>query len=150
MLARTLEWAEFTKVKVSDEPLVRDSVKNRIKSKRGNLDEFIALSADSGLAELLKSHPDLVEMAETEILYEGYVRQHKQQIARLLESDEKVIPTDFDFAKLISLSKESRDILGKVRPRTLGQASRLAGVTPSDSAILMVAVRQSVPRGTYP
>ncbi len=140
----TLDWAEAQRVTVSTSPLVRDSVKNRIKSKNGSLREFVKESADEGFKATLLSRPEVMEMVETEISYEGYVKRHLQQIGRLRESDGKHIPAGFDFQKLNSISKEGREILLKIQPRTVGQAARLAGVTPSDAAIIMNAVTKPV------
>ena len=90
------------------------------------------------------SKPDVIELADTEIAYEGYIKQHMQQIGRLKDSEDKNIPAGFDFLGLHSVSKEAREVLLKVQPRTVGQATRLAGVTPSDAAILMNAISKSM------
>lgn len=134
LLKRGMEWAETTKVVVTQEPLVRDSVKNRIKSKIGSIRDF--LPADSELS----TKPLLLDMIDTEIMYEGYVKQHHTQIERLRKAEEKRIPISFDFHTLKSLSAESREVLTKVRPSSLGQASRLPGVKPPDIAVLSRAL----------
>jgi tRNA uridine 5-carboxymethylaminomethyl modification enzyme len=136
-----LEWAEIEKVVVTTNPLVRDSVKNRLKSKNGSLRQYLEEGEDSTLKRLLLGRTDIISMIETEIAYEGYIKRHNEQIARLVESDGKQIPFKFDFKVLSSLSKEAGEVFSKIRPSTIGQASRLAGVTPSDAAILMAAIR---------
>jgi tRNA uridine 5-carboxymethylaminomethyl modification enzyme len=134
LLKRGMEWAETTKVVVTQEPLVRDSVKNRIKSKAGSIRDF--LPADSELS----ADPVVLDTIDTEIMYEGYVKQHHTQIERLRKAEEKRIPVSFDFHTLKSLSAESREVLTKVRPASLGQASRLPGVKPPDIAVLSRAL----------
>jgi tRNA uridine 5-carboxymethylaminomethyl modification enzyme len=131
-LKQGLEWAETTKDVVQQEPLVRDSVKNRIKSKVGGIRDY--LPADSTIPS------EILDMIDTEILYEGYIKQHHTQIDRLRKAEEKRIPASFDFHTLKSLSNESREVLTKVRPTSLGQASRLPGVKPPDIAVLSRAL----------
>jgi tRNA uridine 5-carboxymethylaminomethyl modification enzyme len=135
LIAKGLEWTETTKVVVQAEPLVRDSVKNRIKSKNGGIRDFL-----NGALPELSSREDILDMIDTEIMYEGYIRQHQTQIERLKRSEEKAIPVGFDFHTLKALSAESREVLTKVRPSSLGQASRLPGVKPPDIAILARAI----------
>ena len=103
---------------------------------------YLTESSDDRMKELLLHRNDILELADIEIAYEGYIKRHQQQISRLKDSEDKQIPNAFDFGQVASISKESREVLTKVRPRTLGQASRLPGVTPSDAAILMNAIRR--------
>jgi tRNA uridine 5-carboxymethylaminomethyl modification enzyme len=143
LIRTALDWTETEKVTVSTSPLVRDSVRNRIKSKNGTFANFLEASCNEELKSQLLGREDLLHIIETEIAYEGYVKQHKLQIARLKEHDEKAIPETFDFHSIPSLSKESREVLNRIRPATLGQASRLPGVTPADSAILMGVLQRT-------
>jgi tRNA uridine 5-carboxymethylaminomethyl modification enzyme len=129
-----LEWAETTKVVVTTEPLVRDSVKNRIKAKVGGIRDFLPTGSD------IASDARILDMIDTEIMYEGYVKQHHTQIERLRQNEERRIPLSFDFHTLKALSAESREVLTKVRPTSLGQASRLPGVKPPDIAVLSRAL----------
>lgn len=139
LLKRGLEWTETERVVVSQSPLVRDSVRNRLRSKQGNLEEFLTNSA-SEIASRLLEDAEVRSLIEIEVMYEGYVKQHHTQIERLRQNDEKLIPRGFDFLRLSALSNESREVLTKVRPTSLGQASRLPGVKPPDVAILMRAI----------
>ena len=152
LIKSAIEWTEIQKVTVSEIPLVRDSVKNRLKSKNGSLRQFLEYNHGSELKTLLLAKPDIIEMVETEIAYEGYIKRHNEQITRLSENESKEIPHSFDFGQILSLSKEASEVFSKIRPSTIGQASRLPGVTPSDAAILMSAIRgknhKLVPRGT--
>lgn len=138
-----LDWAETERVIVSKSPLVRDTVKNRIKSKNGSFQQFIEKSDDSALKQMLLTRPDVISLVDTEIAYEGYIKRHNEQIGRLRESDQREIPKHFDFTLLASVSKEASEVLAKVRPTTIGQAARLPGVTPSDAAILLSVIRRT-------
>ncbi len=78
------------------------------------------------------------EQVEIEIKYEGFLQRQHQQVKRMQDLDRSHIPAHFDYDLLTSLSREGRDKLKQIRPLTLGQASRILGVSPADIAILMV------------
>lgn len=92
------------------------------------------------LANLGGHHPVASKFAqqtvETEIKYSGYLSQQRRQIDRLKSADGRVIPGDFEYAGIPGLSREIRQKLEAVRPATLGQAARIAGVTPAAIAVL--------------
>jgi tRNA uridine 5-carboxymethylaminomethyl modification enzyme len=91
---------------------------------------------------VMRSDRSAMEQTEIEVKYEGYLRRQDEQI-RLFEKNEGVrIPGDFDFAMIRSLSSEGREKLQRVRPESLGQASRISGVTPADIAVLMVSLKR--------
>lgn len=79
---------------------------------------------------------------ETSVKYEGYIRRQQDQVERTRRMETQVIPADFDYATVASLSAEVREKLQKIRPHTLGQASRIPGVTPAAIAILAVLLRR--------
>jgi tRNA uridine 5-carboxymethylaminomethyl modification enzyme len=81
---------------------------------------------------------EFVEQAEVVMKYEGYIEKEQQMVEKLGKLDEFKIIDNFDFRKITSLSHEAREKLSKVRPATLGQASRISGVSPSDISVLMV------------
>ena len=110
LIKSAINWAESERVIVTTSPLVRDSVKNRIKSKQGSLRQFLEESNDEKFKAIMLDRPDVMELVEIEIIYEGYVKRHLQQIGRLKESEEKNIPKGFDFQKLNSVSKEGREV----------------------------------------
>jgi tRNA uridine 5-carboxymethylaminomethyl modification enzyme len=72
-----------------------------------------------------------MKTVETEIKYAGYLEQQKRSMEKLKRDEGRVIPAEFDYAACSGLSREMVEKLGKVRPRTLGQASRIQGVTPA-------------------
>ena len=72
-----------------------------------------------------------MKTVETEIKYAGYLEQQRKSMAKLKRDEARVIPAWFDYAACSGLSREMVETLGRVRPRTLGQASRIQGVTPA-------------------
>ncbi|TVS04911.1 MAG: tRNA uridine-5-carboxymethylaminomethyl(34) synthesis enzyme MnmG [Cyanobium sp. PLM2.Bin73] len=81
---------------------------------------------------------DVREGAEIDIKYSGYLARQQQQIERVKEQEHRPIPSDLDYAAIATLSREAREKLSTVRPLSLGQASRLPGVSPADVTALML------------
>ncbi|WP_343667350.1 tRNA uridine-5-carboxymethylaminomethyl(34) synthesis enzyme MnmG [Chitinophaga sp.] len=81
---------------------------------------------------------ETLEQAEIQIKYETYIEKENELVKRMSQLEDLIIPDSFDYTKLVSLSAEARQKFNKIRPRTLGQASRISGVNPSDVQILMV------------
>ncbi|MDE1176779.1 MAG: tRNA uridine-5-carboxymethylaminomethyl(34) synthesis enzyme MnmG [Edaphobacter sp.] len=79
-----------------------------------------------------------IKTVETEIKYEGYLNQQRKAMEKLRSSEQKQIPETFDYEAVPGLSREMREKLGRVRPQTLGQASRIAGVTPAAVSLVHV------------
>lgn len=79
-----------------------------------------------------------VEQASIQIKYEVYIEKERELVQRMAQLEELEIPDSFDYLKLSSLGNEAREKLIKIKPRTLGQASRISGINPSDVQILMV------------
>lgn len=80
----------------------------------------------------------VLEQAEIQLKYEVYIEKEKELVKKMSTLEDLMIPEAFDYHKLTSLSMEARQKLEKIKPRTLGQASRISGVNPSDVQILMV------------
>lgn len=96
---------------------------------------------DESLAELLSAYDkETVEQAEIKIKYESYFIKEMEIVDRMKKMKDREINPEFDYHTLVSLSKEAREKLMKIKPRTLGQASRISGVSPSDISVLMVHV----------
>jgi len=85
---------------------------------------------------------EVQDQLETGIKYEGYIKRQVEQVERFKKTEEVVIPDDFDYKSLCSLSAEVREKLQRVRPLNLGQASRIPGVTPAAVSILAVLLRR--------
>jgi tRNA uridine 5-carboxymethylaminomethyl modification enzyme len=87
---------------------------------------------------LAKASAELLFLVETEVKYEGYIRRQDGLIGRVQSLEKKQIPLGFDWDKAEGLSTEAREKLRRIRPRSVGQASRIPGVRPPDIAILLV------------
>lgn len=81
---------------------------------------------------------ETIEQAEIKVKYESYFQKEFELINKMKKMEDQMINPDFEYSKLNSLSKEAREKLNKVKPRTIGQASRISGVTPSDISVLVV------------
>jgi tRNA uridine 5-carboxymethylaminomethyl modification enzyme len=81
---------------------------------------------------------DAIEQASIQVKYEAYIDKEKELVQKMSQLENQVIPDAFDYSKLSALSTEARQKFNKIKPRTLGQASRISGVNPSDVQILMV------------
>ncbi len=88
--------------------------------------------------ERISVNPRVYEQVEIDVKYEGYIRRELQNAEKLSRLEEVYIPPSYDFERVRGLSAEGREKLKKVRPTTLGQASRISGVTPADVSVLMV------------
>ena len=82
------------------------------------------------------------EQVEIRIKYEGYLTRQEAAIERFLRMENKLLPEDLDYAKIKGLSKEAVDRLSSVRPISVGQASRISGVTPADISVLLIYLEQ--------
>jgi tRNA uridine 5-carboxymethylaminomethyl modification enzyme len=85
---------------------------------------------------------EIVEQVEITVKYEGYLARQENEVAKLKNFESKQIPADFDYLSVPSLRNEARQKLLKIRPATLGQASRISGVSPADVSILMVWLKR--------
>ena len=81
---------------------------------------------------------EAIEQAEIEIKYGGYLNKEKESVNKLKRLEDIVISSDFDFEKLHSISTEGREKLKSIQPKTIGQASRISGVSPSDINVLLI------------
>jgi tRNA uridine 5-carboxymethylaminomethyl modification enzyme len=81
-----------------------------------------------------------MKTVETEIKYAGYLDQQRKSMEKLKRAEQKVIPEWFDYTAVSGLSREMKEKLGHVRPQTLGQASRIAGVTPAAISLILVFI----------
>lgn len=85
-----------------------------------------------------KPMEESIEQAEIEVKYSGYLNKEKESAKKLKKLERINIPDDFEFNKLYSISTEGREKLNTIQPRTIGQASRISGVSPSDINVLLI------------
>ncbi len=76
----------------------------------------------------------------SDLQYSGYIARQEREIEKAARQEALTLPVDFDFEKVQGLGREARAVLGRFRPATLGQAGRLAGITPADIMLLTVAL----------
>ncbi len=89
-------------------------------------------------SKLIEFSTDTIEQAEIQIKYDTYIEKEKELVVKMSQLEDLMIPENFDYDKLVSLGTEAKQKFKKIQPRTLGQASRISGVNPSDVQILMV------------
>jgi tRNA uridine 5-carboxymethylaminomethyl modification enzyme len=87
---------------------------------------------------LTQFNKDELEQVEIQLKYDSYIQKEKELANKMTQLEELIIPDNFNYEKLNSLSTEAKQKFNKIKPRTLGQASRISGVNPSDVQILMV------------
>jgi tRNA uridine 5-carboxymethylaminomethyl modification enzyme len=87
---------------------------------------------------LLSFTKEAIEQAAIQVKYDVYIEKEKELVQRMSQLEELEIPETFDYKKISSLGNEAREKLTRIKPRTLGQASRISGINPSDVQILMV------------
>lgn len=81
---------------------------------------------------------DVLEQLEIKIKYEGYIQKALREADKMLRLEDKIIPHTIDYSRVKNISSESREKLIKIKPQTLGQASRISGVNPADISVLLV------------
>jgi tRNA uridine 5-carboxymethylaminomethyl modification enzyme len=117
------------KVKIED--LVNSS-----NDKLGTLLSRVRKAASEVLAQ------EVLEQVEIEIKYSGYIHRQKEEIEKFERYESQEIPEDTNYLSMKSISTEGREKLNKVRPNSIGQASRISGVSAADVSVLMVYLRQ--------
>lgn len=104
-----------------------------------------------GLAPFNKNAPQLdkvtIQKIETEVKYEGYINRQLAQIKEQQRLEEKLIPEDIDYNTVGNLRLEAVEKLNKVRPRSIGQASRISGVSPADISVLLIKLEKDKRQG---
>ncbi len=84
---------------------------------------------------------DIMDTAEIDAKYAGYIEKEQEQIDKAIKYEEKLLPEDIDYLQIQGLRLEARQKLDKIRPKSLGQASRISGVSPADITVLMVYLK---------
>ena len=98
------------------------------------------------LKEFDKNMPNLTKEEENEVeiqvKYEGYIRLEEEQVAKFKKLEEKKLPKDVDYSEIKGLRLEARQKLNKIKPESVGQASRISGVSPADISVLLIYLEQ--------
>nr|MBE6544517.1 tRNA uridine-5-carboxymethylaminomethyl(34) synthesis enzyme MnmG [Oscillospiraceae bacterium] len=96
----------------------------------------------SALSEIDDDRPSLpsavVRTAEIQVKYQGYIKRELSEVERQKKLENKKIPADIDYTKIVGLKQESAEKLSKIRPMSIGQASRISGVNPADISVLLI------------
>ncbi len=153
LVENTLELSKVVKLKqekvnpylesVSESP-VNETVDLYSLAKRSNVHiaSLLAIAENNGTSfEKYLRYPEVLDQVQFEIKYEGYIARQMKEIEYFLVNENKRIPEKFDYRKLSSISAEALDKLSKIRPQSLGQASRISGVSASDISILSLYLR---------
>ncbi len=107
--------------------------------------DYATLMAIEGIGPGL-SEPQAAEQVEIQAKYAGYLARQEEEIARTRANEHKAIPEDFDYNAVQGLSNEVREKLSRQRPATIGQASRIPGVTPAAVSLLLIALKKQAGR----
>jgi tRNA uridine 5-carboxymethylaminomethyl modification enzyme len=144
-ISAELEWARSTKIAPSEKlnqflsdrgsapiasPVVAAQLAKRPELK---LKDLVALCGRNEPVE-----DDVFDQVEIELKYEGYIQRENRQVELFTKLENKLIPETIDYGKVKGLSRESAEKLAKIRPRSLGQTSRIPGVRPADVTVLMI------------
>lgn len=89
-----------------------------------------------------KFHVELWPILESDFKYEGHITRQQQEVDRFKKQESALIPDDMDYEALTGLKAEARHRFGTIRPRTLGQAARISGITPADITLLMISLEK--------
>ncbi len=147
-VTRLKEILNTTVIEPSEANEFLESVQSTPLSTRQKISQLI-LRPMLGLEQMKKHLPTLqnalegydketLEQAEIQLKYATYIEKEKELVNKMSQLEDLIIPDNFNYDKLSSLSNEARQKFTKIKPRTLGQASRISGVNPSDVQILMV------------
>ena len=103
-----------------------------------DLEDFIKFKKVAAYIEEHDLDQEIVEQAEIQVKYSGYIEKEKSHADKLTRLEDVIIPENFNFDKIQSISIEAKQKLNKIRPRTIAQASRISGVSPSDVSVLLI------------
>src|SRR5262249_47337747 len=111
-----------------------DSLERRLKRTQTTWDELVELD---GELRRWPANGEVVEQVVLEAKYSGYIDRQADQVERFQRMETKRIPEEFDFAAVPQLRAEAKEKLSRIRPASIGQASRVSGITPADLAVLL-------------
>lgn len=103
-----------------------------------DLEDFIKFNKVAAYIEEHNLDQEVVEQAEIQVKYSGYIEKEKNNADKLTRLEDMIIPDQFNYDKIQSISIEAKQKLNKIRPKTIAQASRISGVSPSDISVLLI------------
>ena len=106
--------------------------------RRPELDYEKIAVIDEGRNEVGELSPEIIEQINIDIKYEGYITRQKQQVEQFKKMEKRLIPEDINYDDVSNLRKEARQKLAAIRPASIGQASRISGVSPADVSVLLI------------
>lgn len=120
-----------------------ETLEKIIKRPEVNLKEILEKikDLDGEIIDELAADKKALEQVEIKIKYDGYIRRQQELIDKMEKLEKVNIPLNFDYSNIKTISTEGREKLSKVKPRSIGQAARISGVTPSDISVLLVYLR---------
>jgi len=150
---------KITKINEVKELLKKEKLKLDDKTKQIFIDNNLEVpSYSTSLEQLLKRpeikinflnklvdleyNKDILEIVEIDIKYEGYINKTYKEVEKMIKLEEKKIPEDIDYDKVVNLASEARQKLKLIRPISIGQAARISGVNPADISILAVYLKK--------
>jgi len=126
----------------SSKILQNEFCSNLIKRNEVKLKEFLDnLDIDNNILKKIIYNEEVLTQIEIELKYEGYIKRQNEQVEGFKRNEEIRIPEEFPFNNIKSLSTEALDKLKKIKPKSIGQASRIAGVNPSDISAILIYMR---------
>ncbi len=119
-----------------------ETISKIVKRPEVRLEEVLNINSINSLfnKELLENG-DILEQIEIEIKYDGYIKRQFETVEKMEKYEDLKIPVNLDYNQIKQLSREGREKLSRTKPRSIGQASRISGVTPSDISILLVYLK---------
>jgi tRNA uridine 5-carboxymethylaminomethyl modification enzyme len=125
-----------------DSALISQQVKSTSIITRPNVTLKHIASMDSTISDALlewdTQHEGVSIQTEIQLKYEGYIQREQDMAIKMIKLDELIIPHDVDFNQFSSISLEAREKFNAIKPVTIGQASRISGVSPSDVSVLLI------------
>jgi tRNA uridine 5-carboxymethylaminomethyl modification enzyme len=120
-----------------------ETISKLIKRPELSLSEIIDVldQEEIRLFDVLYNNLKNLKHLEVEIKYEGYIKRQEELVKRTEKMERVTIPLNFNYNNLKTISTEGREKLSKIKPRSIGQASRISGVTPSDISVLLVYLK---------
>ena len=123
--------------------LVTGAVADRYERTRVLGVSYAALMGLPGAPEDLATDPQVVEQLEIAAKYQGYIDRQQDEVARQADAETTPLPADLDYTTVRGLSKEVQGRLNQHKPETIGQASRIQGITPAAISLLLVWLKRS-------